>query len=66
MTTTQSLYDKLAAEFADEAEAFNYAIFRDKIKIQDDIDGTGEYIAAWDYRSSIPESLASYDRTLNK
>jgi hypothetical protein len=58
-----TLYDKLAAEFSEELEAFNYAIFRDKIKIQDDLDGTGEYIAAWDYSSPIPSALASYDRT---
>jgi predicted transcriptional regulator len=63
MPTTQSLYEKLATEFANQLEEFNYAIFRDKIKIQDDLDGTGEYIAAWDYTSSIPASLTSYDRT---
>lgn len=63
MPSTQTLYEKLAAAFADDLEAFNYAIFRDKIKLQDDLDGTGEYIAAWDYSSPIPSALASYDRT---
>lgn len=63
MQNTQSLYEKLAAEFADELEAFNYAIFRDKVKLQDDADGSGEYIAAWDYAKPIPASCASYDRT---
>jgi hypothetical protein len=58
-----TLFDKLAAEFSDQLESFNYAIFRDKIKIQDDVDGSGEYIAAWDYSSPIPKSCKSYDRT---
>lgn len=63
MAVTKSLYEKLSAEFADELEAFNYAIFRDKIKIQDDADGKGAYIAAWDYAKPIPASLAEFDKT---
>ena len=58
MPTTQSLYEKLSAEFADEIEAFNYAIFREKIKIQDDLDEAGEYIAAWEYSKPLPKGYS--------
>ena len=57
MPTSKSLYEKLSAEFADDIEAFNYAIFREKIMIQNDLDESGEYISAWDYSKPLPEGF---------
>lgn len=62
MTKTETLYDLLIAALPDETEAINYAIFRDKIIIQNDVDGTGDYFAKWDYINPVPASLASYVR----
>ena len=33
------------------------------ISLRDDSDGTGEYIARWDYSKPIPTALKSYKRT---
>jgi hypothetical protein len=37
--------------------------FRGSIRLQNDSDGTGDYIAKWDYEKPIPASLSEYDRT---
>jgi len=34
-----------------------YAAFTKEIKLQDDSDGIGAYIAKWDYSKPIPEGL---------
>ena len=33
------------------------------INLQNDSDGTGDYIAKWEFSKPIPASLKSYDRT---
>jgi hypothetical protein len=33
------------------------------INLQNDSDGTGDYIAKWEFSKPIPASLAAYDRT---
>jgi hypothetical protein len=33
------------------------------IRLQNDSDGTGDYIAKWEYSKPIPASLKAYDRT---
>lgn len=33
------------------------------IRLQNDSDGTGDYISKWDYSQPIPASLKAYDRT---
>ncbi len=63
MANTQSLYELLVSHFADDLEALNNAIFRNQIILQDDKDGTGEYIAVWAFSSAIPAELVAYDRT---
>lgn len=36
---------------------------RGVIELRNDSDGSGDYIAKWDYSKPIPESLKKYDRT---
>ena len=33
------------------------------INLQNDSDGTGDYIAKWEYSKPVPASLKEYDRT---
>ena len=37
-------------------------IFREGIWLQNDSDGTGDYIAKWEYSKPLPKSLESYKR----
>jgi hypothetical protein len=37
-------------------------LFYEGIWLQNDSDGTGDYIAKWEYSKPIPESLESYLR----
>jgi hypothetical protein len=37
-------------------------LFHEGIWLQNDSDGTGDYIAKWEYSEPIPESLESYKR----
>lgn len=37
-------------------------LFREGIWLQNDSDGTGDYIAKWEYSEALPESLESYKR----
>jgi|688.fasta_scaffold823450_2 hypothetical protein len=57
-----SLYNLIIAELPelDNSEEFNR---EGSISLRDDSDGTGEYIARWDYSKPIPASLTNYDRT---
>ena len=62
MTSTQSLFDQIIAEFPELAD--NKDPFIDgTIRLQNDSDGTGDYIAIWNYSQPIPASLKAYDRT---
>ena len=49
-----NLYDKIITEYP---ELENSDIFVDKIILQNDSDGVGDYIAKWDYSQPIPEGL---------
>lgn len=55
-----SLYELLIAEYPELAT--NNAIYSNEIILQNDSDGTGDYIAKWDYSKPVPESLTQYVR----
>lgn len=54
------IYEELIAELP-ELEG-SIEIKRAAIELRNDSDGTGDYIAKWDYSKPIPESLATYVR----
>ena len=55
-----TLYDQVIAEFP---ELVGTSSFIDgTIILQNDSDGTGDYIAAWNYSQPLPSSLESYLR----
>ena len=56
-----SLYEMIIAEYPELAT--NKVIYNNEIIIQNDSDGSGDYIAKWDYSKPIPASLKAYDRT---
>jgi hypothetical protein len=56
MTLVEQLIEALP-ELSDMA-----AFKNDLIIIQDDSDGTGAYIAKWEYSKPVPKELASYLR----
>lgn len=55
----KSLVDLILAEFPELTEI---PLFEKGIWLQNDSDGSGDYIAKWDYSKAIPESLISYKR----
>ena len=57
-----ALYDSIVAALPelDNSEEFGHG---GSINLRDDSDGTGEYIARWDYSKPIPTALKSYKRT---
>jgi hypothetical protein len=58
-----TLYEKIIAIYP---ELENGIEFRDgTIHLQDDSDGTGAYIKAWNYSQPLPESLTQYMRGSN-
>jgi hypothetical protein len=56
-----SLYDLIVAELPEleNSEEFNRG---GSISLRDDSDGTGEYIARWEYSKPVPAALAKYVR----
>ena len=61
MTTSTTLYEKVIAAVPELVE--NKLPFLNlEIVLQNDSDGTGDYIAKWDYSTPLPESLAEYLR----
>jgi hypothetical protein len=56
-----SLYELVIAEYP-ELETTD-SFLNGTISLRDDSDGTGAYIAAWNYSKPIPASLSKYDRT---
>lgn len=54
-----SLYELVIAAFP---ELEGKVLFREGIHLQNDSDGTGDYIAKWEYSKPIPKSLESYKR----
>jgi hypothetical protein len=54
------LWEKIAETYPElSAEDFGY---EGSIKLRDDSDGSGAYIAKWEYSKPIPKSLESYKR----
>jgi hypothetical protein len=50
------LYEKIVEVYPELADN-EYAAFSKEIRLQDDSDGEGAYIAKWDYYKPIPEGL---------
>lgn len=56
-----TLLEKILEAFPELAD--NMKTFADgAITLQDDSDGSGAYIAKWDYSQPLPESLTQYMR----
>lgn len=61
MATTKTLYEKVIAAFPELASNYEPFITM-QIVLKNDSDGTGDYIAKWDYAEALPEELKSYLR----
>jgi len=61
MPTSKTLYEKLI-EALPELEGNHEVFINEVIILQNDSDGTGDYIRKWDYSTPMPESLAEYAR----
>jgi hypothetical protein len=55
-----SLYDEIIAEYPELADSKE--IGTGSIILKNDSDGTGDYIAKWEYSKPLPESLQQYLR----
>jgi hypothetical protein len=55
------LYDLVIAEFPELATMDN-EFARGSIELRDESDGTGAFIAKWEYSKPLPESLKKYKR----
>lgn len=55
-----SLYDEVIAALPELEDSIE--LKRGAIELRNDSDGTGDYIAKWEYSKPIPESLAKYVR----
>lgn len=55
-----SLYELIIAEFPELADSDEFAL--GSIRLQNNSDGTGDYIAKWEYSKPVPEALAEYVR----
>jgi len=55
-----SLYEKIIAAFPELAG--NIDLDRLGIVIQNDSDGSGDYVAQWDYTKPLPDDLKGYLR----
>jgi hypothetical protein len=60
MGTLMSLYEKIIAAFPELAG--NIDLDRLGIVIQNDSDGSGDYVAQWDYTKPLPDDLKGYLR----
>lgn len=56
-----TLYEKVLEAFPELVENQEAFINRG-IVLQNDCDGTGDYIAKWDYSKALPQELKSYLR----
>lgn len=56
----KSLYEEIIAAYP-ELENSN-EMTHGSIRLQNDSDGTGDYIAKWNYEKPVPESLAQFVR----
>lgn len=57
----KTLYEILITEYPEleNSDAFVFGV----IILQNDSDGTGDYIAKWEYEKPIPDSIKAFDRT---
>lgn len=55
----ESLYEAIIRNFP---ELEGKMLQTPEIILQNDSDGTGDYIAKWDYSKALPEELTSYLR----
>jgi hypothetical protein len=62
MPNNQSLYEQIISTYPELIEDTKVFAFQ-TIVLQNDGDGTGDYIAKWNYSKPIPESLKNYDRS---
>jgi hypothetical protein len=56
------LYDLVIAEFPELATMDNEFGSRGSIELRDESNGTGAFIAKWEYSKPLPESLKKYLR----
>jgi hypothetical protein len=56
------LYNLVIAEFPELATNDNEFGIRGSIELRDQSDGTGAFIAKWEYSKPLPESLKKYKR----
>ena len=56
-----AIYDEVIAAFP-EIPIEEFYPENGKITLRDDSDGTGEYIAKWEYSKPLPQSLQQYVR----
>jgi hypothetical protein len=54
------LYEELIAALPELEDSVE--LKRALIELRNDADGTGDYIAKWDYDKPVPKSLAKYVR----
>jgi len=50
------LWEKIVATYPETADN-DFAAFSNEIRLQDDSDGVGAYIAKWEYSKPIPDGL---------
>jgi hypothetical protein len=55
-----NLYELIIAEFPELADSDEFAL--GSIRLQNDSDGTGDYIAKWEYAKPLPKSLEKFKR----
>jgi hypothetical protein len=55
-----TLYEEIIAIFSELEDSDNFR--NGTIHLQDDSDGTGAYIKAWNYSKPLPKSLTQYLR----
>ena len=56
-----SLYEEIKTVFP-ELEENKEAFITMQIVLKNDLDGTGDYIAKWDYSKPLPDKLKSFLR----
>jgi hypothetical protein len=58
------LWQKIVEAYPELADN-QYTAFNNEIILQDNSDGSGAYIAKWEYSQPLPESLTQYMRGSN-
>ena len=56
----KSLYEEIIAVYPELENSEE--LVRGSIRLQNDSDGTGDYIAKWEYSKPVPAELAKYVR----